>query len=319
MNYFPTSLSQAAAYSDAAFAGGCTDLMPLFKNQVRDDANLIFLSQIPSLRDIREDGDRISVGAAAILTDVAESALILSRLPALAQAAAAVASVQIRNIATMGGNIMQDRRCIYFNQSAMWRSALPACFKTGGGVCHQIPNSPVCRAIYYSDIATALLIYDAQAEYWENGALQCAPLQELLHRHCQANGLACRNHLKVLITRFLIDKPLRGERSGFYKYAMRTSIDFPLINFALRCGGPRPPKLVSGAVAPEPVVLEKTAALLENSMADDEILAACQAELKSLALPIVEACISPARKRDLYAQLFPLLFLRKECPEAPKP
>ncbi|WP_294853947.1 xanthine dehydrogenase family protein subunit M [uncultured Oscillibacter sp.] len=319
MNYFPTSLSQAAAYSDAAFAGGCTDLMPLFKNQVRDDANLIFLSQIPSLRDIREDGDRISVGAAAILTDVAESALILSRLPALAQAAAAVASVQIRNIATMGGNIMQDRRCIYFNQSAMWRSALPACFKTGGGVCHQIPNSPVCRAIYYSDIATALLIYDAQAEYWENGALQCAPLQELLHRHCQANGLACRNHLKVLITRFLIDKPLRGERSGFYKYAMRTSIDFPLINFALRCGGPRPPKLVSGAVAPEPVVLEKTAALLENSMADDEILAACQAELKSLALPIVEACISPARKRDLYAQLFPLLSLRKECPETPKP
>lgn len=319
MNYFPTSLSQAVAYSDAAFAGGCTDLMPLFKNQVRDDANLIFLSQIPSLRDIREDGDRISVGAAAILTDVAESALILSRLPALAQAAAAVASVQIRNIATMGGNIMQDRRCIYFNQSAMWRSALPACFKTGGGVCHQIPNSPVCRAIYYSDIATALLIYDAQAEYWENDALQCAPLQELLQRHCQANGLACRNHLKVLITRFLIDKPLRGERSGFYKYAMRTSIDFPLINFALRCGGPRPPKLVSGAVAPEPVVLEKTAALLENSMADDEILAACQAELKSLALPIVEACISPARKRDLYAQLLPLLSLRKECPETPKP
>lgn len=319
MNYFPTSLSQAVAYSDAAFAGGCTDLMPLFKNQVRDDANLIFLSQIPSLSDIRENGDRISVGAAVILTDVAESALILSRLPALAQAAAAVASVQIRNIATMGGNIMQDRRCIYFNQSAMWRSALPACFKTGGGVCHQIPNSPVCRAIYYSDIATALLIYDAQAEYWENGALQCAPLQELLHRHCQANGLACRNHLKILITRFLLDKPLWGERSGFYKYAMRTSIDFPLINFALRCGGPRPPKLVSGAVAPEPVVLEKTAALLENSMADDEILAACQAELKSLALPIVEACISPARKRDLYAQLFPLLSLRKECPEAPKP
>ena len=318
MNYFPTSPSQAVTYSDAAFAGGCTDLMPLFKNQVRDDPNLVFLSQISALCHIYEDGDRISVGAAAILTDVAESGLILSRLPALAQAAAAVASLQIRNIATVGGNIMQDRRCIYFNQSAGWRSALPACFKTGGGVCLQIPNSPVCRAIYYSDVATALLTYDAQVEYWENGALQSAPLQELLHRHCQANGLACRNHLKILISRFLIDKPPRGERSGFYKYAMRTSIDFPLINFALRCGGSRPPKLVCGAVAPEPVVLEKTAALLQSSMADDEILAACQAELKSLAMPIVEACISPARKRDLYVQLFPLLSLRKEQPEAPE-
>lgn len=319
MNYFPTSPLQAATYSDAAFAGGCTDLMPLFKNQVRDDPNLVFLSQIPALGDIREDGDRISVGAAAILTDIAESALILSRLPALAQAAAAVASLQIRNIATVGGNIMQDRRCIYFNQSAGWRSALPACFKTGGGVCHQIPNSPVCRAIYYSDVATALLTYDAQVEYLENGALQSAPLQELLHRHCQANGLACRNHLKILITRFLIDQPPRGERSGFYKYAMRTSIDFPLINFALRCGGSRPSKLVCGAVAPEPVVLEKTAMLLKSSMADDEILAACQAELKLLAMPIVEACISPVRKRDLYVQLFPLLSLRKEQPETSEP
>ncbi len=319
MNYFPTSPLQAATYSDAAFAGGCTDLMPLFKNQVRDDPNLVFLSQIPALGDIREDGDRISVGAAAILTDIAESALILSRLPALAQAAAAVASLQIRNIATVGGNIMQDRRCIYFNQSAGWRSALPACFKTGGGVCHQIPNSPVCRAIYYSDVATALLTYDAHVEYLENGALQSAPLQELLHRHCQANGLACHNHLKILITRFLIDQPPRGERSGFYKYAMRTSIDFPLINFALRCGGSRPSKLVCGAVAPEPVVLERTAMLLKSSMADDEILAACQAELKLLAMPIVEACISPVRKRDLYVQLFPLLSLRKEQPETSEP
>lgn len=319
MNYFPTSLSQAVTYPDAAFGGGCTDLMPLFKNQVRNDANLVLLSQIPTLGDICEERERISVGAAAILTDVAESPLILNRLPALAQAAGAVASVQIRNVATVGGNIMQDRRCIYFNQSAMWRSALAACFKTGGNVCHQIPNSPVCRAIYYSDVATALLIYDAQAEYWEHGVLQSAPLQELLHRHCQANGLSFHNYLKILITRFLIDKPPEGERSGFYKYAMRTSIDFPLINFAFRCGGNRPAKLVSGAVAPEPVVMEKTAALLESSTTDDGILAACQAELKSLARPIVEACISPVRKRDLYAQLLSLLSLRKKLPKTPKP
>ena len=43
---------------------------------------------------------------------------------------------------------MQDRRCIYFNQPHLWRSGLACCFKTGGSICHQIPNSPVCRAIY---------------------------------------------------------------------------------------------------------------------------------------------------------------------------
>ena len=58
---------------------------------------------------------------------------------------------------------MQDRRCIYFNQPHLWRSGLAYCFKTGGSICHQIPNSPVCRAIYYSDVATALIAYEAEA------------------------------------------------------------------------------------------------------------------------------------------------------------
>ncbi|WP_369283824.1 xanthine dehydrogenase family protein subunit M [Oscillibacter sp. GMB15532] len=316
MNHFPSSLSQATEYRDAIFAGGCTDLMPLFKNQVRDHRNLVFLTQIPELREIRREGPGVSIGASAILADVAESELILNHFPALAQAANAVASPQIRNIATMGGNIMQDRRCIYFNQSAGWRSSLPPCFKTGGDVCHQIPNSPVCRALYYSDVATALLVYDAQAEYWEKGALHCAPLRELIHRHCEANGTACRNRLNILVTRFFMDSPPKGERSGFYKYAMRTSIDFPLINFALRCGRSRSAKLVSGAAAPEPLILEHTAALLDHGAADDDILAACQAELKTLAMPIREACISPARKRDLYLQVFSLLSLREDCPKS---
>lgn len=312
MNHFPTSLTQAAEFLNATFVGGGTDLMPLLKNQVRDDQNLIFLSNIPDMQEIRQEDGCVSIGAAAVLTDVAESALIAELFPAVAQAAAVVASPQIRNIATIGGNIMQDRRCIYFNQSAAWRSSLPLCFKTGGSVCHQIPNSPVCRAIYYSDVATALLVYDAQAEYWEDGALHCAPLEDLLRRHCAANGTACANHLSVLVTRFLLQQPPEGERSGFYKYAMRTSIDFPLINFALRCGGSRAAKLIAGAMAPEPVLLEQTASLLDGGATDDEIVAACQAELKTLAMPIKEACISPVRKRDLYLQISALLSLRRE-------
>ena len=57
-----------------------------------------------------------------------------------------------------------------------------------------------------------------------------------------ANGLACHEHLPILVTRFFVPAAEEGERSGFYKYAMRTTIDFPIINFALRCGGKRPVK-----------------------------------------------------------------------------
>lgn len=138
------------------------------------------------------------------------------------------------------------------------------------------------------------------------------PILELVKRHSQANGLACGEHLPILVTSFRVPAPAAGERSGFYKYAMRATIDFPLINFALRCGGDREAKLVAGAVAPWPVELPETAKLLNGPATDDEIAAACAAELQRLAMPIKEACIPPTLKRSLYQYVSCLLHLRRE-------
>lgn len=206
---------------------------------------------------------------------------------------------------------MQDRRCIYFNQPHLWRSGLPYCFKTGGSICHQIPNSPVCRAIYYSDVATALIAYEAEVEYIEDGETHRTDLKSLIERHSVANGLACHEHLPILVTRFLIPAAEEGERSGFYKYAMRTTIDFPIINFALRCGGKRPARLAAGAVAPHPVVMAETAAKIDSDATDDEVIAQAEDELRKLAMPIKEACMTPAVKRSLYRHVAMLLDLRK--------
>ena len=311
MSNMPKTVQEAVSAVSPTYVGGGTDLMPLLKNHVRNDRNLVFLKEIPQLKEIRDEGTHLSIGAGVTLWDVSQDPEILRLLPAVAQAAAATASPQIRNIATIGGNIMQDRRCIYFNQSLYWRSALPLCFKAGGSVCHQIPNSPVCRAIYYSDVATALLAYDAEVGYMEERRVLACPLWELSERHTAANGLACDRHLPVLVLRFRVPQPAAGERSGFHKYAMRSTIDFPLINFALRCGGNRPAKLVAGAVSTQPVELTETAALLDSGASDEEVAAACRAELKKLAKPIKEACISPAVKRELYDQVRCLLPLRK--------
>lgn len=81
---------------------------------------------------------------------------------------------------------MQDRRCIYFNQPHLWRSGLAYCFKTGGSICRRIPNLPVCRAIYYSDVATALIAYEAEVEYIEDGETHCTDLKSLIERHSVA-------------------------------------------------------------------------------------------------------------------------------------
>lgn len=310
-NYFPTSLAEVSSYSDATFLGGATDIMPLLKCGVRDDKTLVFLSHIPELQKISVAEKTVKIGATVTLSDIAEAKETREYLPALAQAAEVVASPQIRNIATLAGNLLQDRRCIYFNQSEQWRSALPLCFKTGGYICHQMPNSPTCRAIYYSDTATALVLYDAEVEYLYGGDIHREKVENLLKRHIEMNGRSCHEHLQVAITAFYIPVPDMGEHSGFHKYAMRTSIDFPLINFALRCGGVRPPKVVVGAVAPEPVILDKTAALLCGNASDDEVTSACEAELCELARPIREACIPPAQKKNLYKQIDELLFLRR--------
>lgn len=100
-------------------------------------------------------------------------------------------------------------------------------------------------------------------------------------------------------------------RSGFYKYAMRTTIDFPIIDFALRCGGKRPARLAAGAVAPHPVVMAETAAKIDSDATDDEVIAQAEDELRKLAMPIKEACMTPAVKRSLYRHVAMLLDLRK--------
>lgn len=307
----PKTVEEACSVQHPTYIGGGTDIMPLLKNRVRDDRNLVFLHKIPELKLIQEEENLLYLGAGVTLHDIAVSPLLNQLVPAVAQAASQTASPQIRNVATLGGNIMQDRRCIYFNQSKSWRNGLPYCFKTGGKVCLQIPNSPVCRAIYYSDVATALLLYDTSVEYVEDGVRKWAPLDELISRHSQANGLACGAHLPVLVLRFRVPKPPMGEHSGFFKYAMRTTIDFPILNYAMRFGGGRPAAVVAGAVAPCPVRMPETARVLDQEpCSEDALMAACEAELKKLAMPIREACITPAGKRELYRQI---VFLLRKC------
>ena len=303
------SFEDAAMTASCTYMGGGTDLMPLFKNGVRKDENIVLVGTLEELKGLREDGAVLSIGAAETLTDIAESETVKALFPALAEAAGKTASPQIRNIASLGGNVMQDRRCIYYNQSELWRSALDGCYKTGGGKCQQVPGSPDCRAICYSDTATALLLSDAEAEYCANGELHTCPVSELVSRHSRANGLSFRERLHVLIIRFLLKKRPEGERSGFYKYSLRSSIDFPLINYAVRFGSAEAaPKIVAGAAGPEPVVLEDSALLLEdNSVSNEEIAVSCAAELKKKARIIKEDLISPARKREMFGLVLILL------------
>lgn len=280
------------------YLGGGTDIIPLIKNGLKiAPYNLIDVTHINELRCIQEEENGIWIGAAVTIASLARNNTLRRRFPALVQGAAQTASPQIRNVATLGGNIMQDRRCIYFNQSRSWRSSFPPCYKTGGNQCFQRKNSPVCYAIYYSDMATALSIYDVSVEFMEDNVRKLLPLSELLELHSKRNGIIYDGK-PILLTRIYVPFPPQKERSAFLKYGLRKSIDFPLINFALRYSeGSRPSALVAGCIREVPVSLNKIASLIDEGVIDRPmLLEAALKELRESSHPILESVTPPMVK-----------------------
>ena len=309
MNHFeyiiPETLAAAArefmAGEDRALVAGGTDLIPLLKSRVRKPARLLSLQRIAELKEVAMRGDGLFIGSMATLAEVSENPFVRQHLPALAESARSAASPQIRNQGTAGGNLLQERRCHYFNQTESWRANIPVCFALGGSICHQIPSSKDCRAIYYSDLAPVLLAFDAAAEILDERGSIIFPLRELIHNHTAGtNG-------KFILKRISIPRLPPGTWGKFLKAGVRSAIDFALANVAVRCSaagsqGEKPEiKIVIGALSREPFFLEETAReLAENGkmLSGEKIIEAALKEAESKISPIRETAVSPATKKQ---------------------
>jgi CO/xanthine dehydrogenase FAD-binding subunit len=273
-------------------AGG-TDFIPLLKLGLKAPRYLVLLSRVAELKNIRFEENAVILGSCVTLTDITEHTKLAQDVPALREAALAVASPQIRNRGTLGGNLFQDRRCLYFNQSSFWRSSVKSCFKTGGNICHQIPNSNVCRAFYYSDMATMLLALDGKAMIrTSSGEEKKLPLEEVIDRHLISNGT--REHENILLTDVCFPVP---RFSCFVKFAERASFDFPLLNFAAvkNDSGWR---VFIGGWSTRTERLPHTEKALASGVAPDEMEQVFLKELKSRRESVRESGLSP-KMREL--------------------
>ena len=169
----PTSLDEAlAAIVDlpgAKFLGGGTNLVDLMREGIETPDVLVDVTRLP-LREIAETADgRVRIGAGVSNTDLAAHPLVRERYPVVAQAVVMGASGQIRNMATVGGNLLQRTRCLYFYDQAA------ACNKRERGTgCDAADGhhrmgailgaSEHCVAVHPSDLAVALTMLDAQVE-----------------------------------------------------------------------------------------------------------------------------------------------------------
>ena len=291
-------------------AGG-SDVLPQLKNAVIEPKALVDLGKIPELKLVTETEAGVRIGAMAVLSSLAEDPVIRRCVPAIGKAARNTASPQIRNRGTIGGNLLQARRCFYYNQTEQWREGIPRCFKVGGGECLQIPKSPFCRAIYYSDLAPVMLAYGASAEVliaeeagkgvgtggirFTERTISC---KELLSLHT-SDRLP-----KLLVRAFVIPKEnYEGTRASFAKYSLRGSIDFPMINFACITGNGKV-RLTAGAIAPQVLELSDTEAYLEKAGSGFDVDMAVEtavAEMNAKCQLIRESGISTTVKRSAFS------------------
>ncbi len=223
------AIAYLAADSRARLLAGGTDLLPNLRRGVAQARVLVDLSAVHGLSEIVITEHGLSLGACVTLARLASDATVQTLAPALAQAARAVAGPAHRSAATLGGNLCQDTRCVFYNQSDWWRAANTNCLKHGGATCHVAPQGKRCHAAFSGDLAPALLVLGAEVELACAQGARIVPLADLYHDDGAAHLTLASGEI---LTRLHLPAARPGERSGYRKARTRAAMDFPLAGVA---------------------------------------------------------------------------------------
>ncbi|TDI42066.1 MAG: xanthine dehydrogenase family protein subunit M [Acidobacteria bacterium] len=263
-----------------ALAGGL-DSLDWFKDRIKRPEVVIDLSAVESMRGIREtdDADGVEIGAMTTLTEVAEHAGILSRFGLLADAASKVATPQIRNQGTIGGNVTQDTRCWYY------RGGWP-CYRAGGNICyadtptainreHALFESNRCVAVNPSDTAPALVALDAKFVIMGGGGEKVVDAEDYFITPAKDITRMTILEPGELLTSIRIPGTWAGARFYFEKVRDRQAWDFPLVNIAsaMKVSGNtiEDIRLVVNAVGPRPLRLTDVERQLKGQSVTEEV------------------------------------------------
>ena len=217
--------------ADAQMVAGGTDLLPSMKQGLFSPRVLIDLKGLRELDFIRFDPERgLEIGALTTISALAGSSVVAQQFPVLHEAAKTVASPLLRNMATLGGNLCLDTRCLYYNQSGFWRGSLGGCIKKDGTVCHVAPGSDTCWAAFSGDTAPALLALDATVELTGLRGQREISLAEL---YVNDGLIRLRKATDEIVTKVRVPAANAGWSGAYRKLRIRQSIDYPLAGVAV--------------------------------------------------------------------------------------
>ena len=239
--YQPDSLEGALKLSkdldkDGWLLAGGQDSYDWFKDRAKRPGALVDLSGIAALKGIRETAEGLEIGALTTLSEIAESEVVKSKYTVLARAAARVASPQIRNAGTLGGNLCQDARCWYYRAGV-------DCYRAGGNTCyadtpqgqnreHCLFGASRCIAVSPSDTAPAVVALEGSIVISGEKGERTVPAEEFFIG--PAVDITRMTILKPgeILTAVRLPKKWAGAKFYFEKVADRATWDFALVNVA---------------------------------------------------------------------------------------
>lgn len=299
----PSTAAQASAllaqWPGARIVAGGTDLIPNLRRGIGAPQALIDLGAIANFARIDCDAHDWRLGAGVTLAALANDAGIAAALPALSEAAASVAGPGHRSVATLGGNLCLDTRCVFYNQSEWWRRANAYCLKLGGDTCHVAPQGKRCHAAFSGDVAPALLALDAKVEVVGSGGTRQMPLAAL---YIEDGVRPLTFAADELVAAVSIPAQPEGARSGYRKARVRGAMDFPLAGVAARASFRNERlatlRLALTGVSSKPVLLEDADSLC-GAPIDEALLAALAKRITRQISPVRTTVSSAFYRRQV--------------------
>lgn len=269
----PDSARQLVGNHGAYIAGG-NDLLGLLKDYLTAPDILVNIKSVPGLNKIESGQDKWILGALVRIAELEDSADIQNTFPGIHDAASEIASPQIRNVATVGGNLAQHSRCWYY------RHRDTVCLKKGGDLCyardgdnryHSLFTGNTCISPVVSSLATTFAALDATAIVLRDGKETPMSMDELYHRAWE-NPLA-HNSLEPgdLVVR--VEVPTARNRSAYMQISDKHAFDWALVSCAAAAnvvdGKLSKPRVALGSISPVPHQVEAANKFLDGKTLDD--------------------------------------------------
>jgi xanthine dehydrogenase YagS FAD-binding subunit len=273
-------LGKKAAASSVVFKAGGIDLLDLMKEGLVNPSTILSITNIPGLNKIEGDEKSgIKIGANTTLAEIEENAIIKSAYLALHQAVAHAGTPQLRNTATLGGNLAQRTRCWYF------RSLEHECYRKGSGTCfaqkgenefHAIMKNQTCASVHSSSVSTALMAFNAKVLIaGADGKTKEVEMDKFFVHPEENSKNESILQANELITHILIPPLKPGTKSWYIKQGARESHDWAIADVAVvaqmngnTCTNA---EIVLGAAAPIPIKVSDAAKLLQGKVVNESI------------------------------------------------